>query len=55
MPRVPTTASVTNPHRRGYDLRIDTKLFRAATAPDREMIIRTEEFNGLLMIRINPS
>ena len=55
MPRVPTTASVTNPHRRGYDFRIDTKLFRAATAPDREMIIRTEEFpNQQINLKQNP-
>ena len=55
MPRVPTTASVTNPHRRGYDFRIDTKLFRAATAPDREMVIRTEEFpNQQINLKQNP-
>ena len=55
MPRVPTTASVTNPHTRGYDFRIDTKLFRAATAPDREMIIRTEEFpNQQINLKQNP-
>ena len=55
MPRVPTTANVTNPHRRGYDFRIDTKLFRASTAPDRQMIIRTEEFpNQQINLKQNP-
>ena len=55
MPRVPTTATVTNPHRRGYDFRIDTKLFRAATAPDRQMVIRTEEFpNQQINLKQNP-
>ena len=55
MPRVPTTANVTNPHRRGYDFRIDTKLFRASTGPERQMVIRTEEFpNQQINLKQNP-
>ena len=44
MPRVPTTADVTNPHRKGYDFRLDNLLFRAAISPDRQMVIRSAEF-----------
>lgn len=44
MPRVPTTADVTNPHRKGYDFRLDNLLFRAAISPDRQLVIRSAEF-----------
>tara|TARA_R100000008_G_scaffold42247_2_gene24355 strand:- start:8832 stop:10799 length:1968 start_codon:yes stop_codon:yes gene_type:complete len=55
MPRVPTTASVSNPHQRGYDFRIDSKLFRASTSQDRQMVIRTEEFpNQQINLKQNP-
>ena len=46
MPRVPTTADVTNPHRKGYDFRLDNLLFRAAVSPDRQLVIRSAEFPG---------
>ena len=44
MPRVPTTADVSNPSRKGYDFRLDNLLFRTAISPDRQLIIRTAEF-----------
>ena len=46
MPRVPTTADVTNPHRKGYDFRLDNLLFRSAISPDRQLVIRSAEFPG---------
>jgi len=46
MPRVPNTADITNPKRKGYDLALDDLLFRTAIAPDRQMTISTAEFPG---------
>nr|BAR34103.1 GGDEF domain protein [uncultured Mediterranean phage uvMED] len=46
MPRVPNTANITNPKRKGYDLALDDLLFRTAIAPDRQMTISTAEFPG---------
>ena len=55
MPRVPTTADVNNPKRKGYDFRLDNLLFRTATSTDRQLVIRTAEFpNQQIDLRQNP-
>ena len=45
MPRVPTTSTISNPKRKGYDLILDDLLFRAAIAPDRQMTISIITYN----------
>lgn len=55
MPRVPTTADVSNPQRKGYDFRLDNLLFRTAISPDRQLVIRTAEFPSQQVdLRQNP-
>lgn len=55
MPRVPTTADVTNPQRKGYGFRLDNLLFRTAVSTDRPLTIRTAEFpNQQIDLRQNP-
>ena len=55
MPRVPTTADVTNPQRKGYGFRLDNLLFRTAVSTDRPLSIRTAEFpNQQIDLRTNP-
>ena len=55
MPRVPTTSTISNPKRKGYDLILDDLLFRAAIAPDRQMTISTAEFpNQQINLKSNP-
>ena len=55
MPRVPTTADVNNPKRKGYDFRLDNLLFRTATSNDRQLVIRSAEFpNQQIDLRQNP-
>jgi hypothetical protein len=44
MPRVPSTSTISNPKRKGYDVVLDDLLFRAAIGPGREMTISTAEF-----------
>ena len=46
MPRIPTTADVINPKRKGYDFRIDDFLFRAAVGPNRQMTIESSDVKG---------
>lgn len=48
MPRVPTTADVSNPQRKGYDFRLDNLLFRTAVSTDRQLVIRSTELNAVL-------
>ena len=43
MPRVTTTAEVSNPRRKGYDFRLDNQLFRAAIGPGRELQIQSSD------------
>ena len=45
MPRVTTTAEVSNPKRKGYDFRLDNQLFRAAIGPGRELQIQSSDVN----------
>ena len=55
MPRVPTTADVSNPKRKGYDFRLDNLLFRTAISNDRQLVIRSAEFpNQQIDLRQNP-
>ena len=55
MPRVPTTADVSNPQRKGYDFRLDNLLFRTAISTDRQLVIRSAEFpNQQIDLRQNP-
>lgn len=55
MPRVPTTADVANPRRKGYDFRLDNLLFRTSVSNDRQLIIRTAEFpSQQIDLRQNP-
>jgi len=55
MPRVPTTADVSNPQRKGYDFRLDNLLFRTSISPDRQLVIRTAEFPSQQVdLRQNP-
>jgi hypothetical protein len=55
VPRVPTTADVTNPQRKGYGFRLDNLLFRTAVSTDRPLTIRTAEFpNQQIDLRTNP-
>ena len=55
MPRVPTTADVTNPQRKGYGFRLDNLLFRTAVSTDRPLTIRTADFpNQQIDLRTNP-
>ena len=55
MPRVPTTADVTNPQRKGYGFRLDNLLFRTAVSTDRPLTIRTADFpNQQIDLRQNP-
>ncbi len=55
MPRVPTTADVANPQRKGYGFRLDNLLFRTAVSTDRPLTIRTAEFpNQQIDLRTNP-
>ena len=55
MPRVPTTADVNNPKRKGYDFRLDNLLFRTAVSNERQLVIRTAEFpNQQIDLRQNP-
>ena len=55
MPRVPTTADVNNPKRKGYDFRLDDLLFRTAVSNDRQLVIRSAEFpNQQIDLRQNP-
>ena len=55
MPRVPTTADVSNPQRKGYDFRLDNLLFRTAVSTDRQLVIRSAEFpNQQIDLRQNP-
>lgn len=55
MPRVPTTADVSNPKRKGYDFRLDNLLFRTAVSTDRQLVIRSAEFpNQQIDLRQNP-
>lgn len=43
MPRVATTANITNPQRYGYDVRIDELLLRSAAGPDRTITIQSSD------------
>jgi len=55
VPRVPTTADVSNPQRKGYDFRLDNLLFRTAISTDRQLVIRSAEFpNQQIDLRQNP-
>jgi hypothetical protein len=55
VPRVPTTADVANPRRKGYDFRLDNLLFRTSVSNDRQLIIRTAEFpSQQIDLRQNP-
>jgi hypothetical protein len=55
VPRVPTTADVANPQRKGYGFRLDNLLFRTAVSTDRPLTIRTAEFpNQQIDLRTNP-
>ena len=55
MPRVPTTADVSNPQRKGYDFRLDNLLFRTAISTDRQLVIRSAEFpNQQVNLKANP-
>ncbi len=55
MPRVPTTADVANPQRKGYGFRLDNLLFRTAVSTDRPLTIRTAEFpSQQIDLRTNP-
>jgi hypothetical protein len=55
VPRVPTTADVANPKRKGYDFRLDNLLFRTSVSNDRQLIIRTAEFpSQQIDLRQNP-
>jgi hypothetical protein len=55
VPRVPTTADVSNPKRKGYDFRLDNLLFRTAVSTDRQLVIRSAEFpNQQIDLRQNP-
>ena len=55
MPRVPTTADVSNPKRKGYDFRLDNLLFRTSISADRQLVIRSAEFpNQQIDLRQNP-
>jgi len=55
VPRVPTTADVTNPQRKGYGFRLDNLLFRTAVSTDRPLTIRTADFpNQQIDLRQNP-
>jgi len=55
VPRVPTTADVSNPKRKGYDFRLDNLLFRTAISNDRQLVIRSAEFpNQQIDLRQNP-
>jgi len=45
VPRVTTTAEVSNPKRKGYDFRLDNQLFRAAIGPGRELQIQSSDVN----------
>ena len=55
MPRVPTTADVTNPQRKGYGFRLDNLLFRTAISNDRPLTISTAEFpSQQIDLRQNP-
>tara|TARA_Y100000389_G_C17451762_1_gene515371 strand:- start:332 stop:2302 length:1971 start_codon:yes stop_codon:yes gene_type:complete len=55
VPRVPTTADVANPQRKGYGFRLDNLLFRTAVSTDRPLTIRTAEFpSQQIDLRTNP-
>jgi hypothetical protein len=43
VPRVATTANITNPQRYGYDVRIDELLLRSAAGPDRTITIQSSD------------
>ena len=46
MPRIPTSGDVLNPHRKGYDFRIDNYLLRAAIGHNRQMTIQSSDVQG---------
>ena len=55
MPRVTTTAEVSNPRRKGYDFRLDNQLFRAAIGPGRELQIQSSDVQeGQVNVKQNP-
>ena len=55
MPRVTTTAEVSNPRRKGYDFRLDNQLFRAAIGPGRELQIQSSDVQeGQINVKQNP-
>ena len=55
MPRVANTLSVRNPKRLGYDIRLDTNLYRTAIGPGREMTIQSSNVeDGQINVKQNP-
>ena len=43
MVRLATQAEVSNPHRKGYDFRIDEQLYRAAVNPELNLTIQSSD------------
>ena len=55
MVRIANTLSVRNPKRYGYDIRINTNLYRSAIGPGREMTIQSSDVeDGQINVKQNP-